>query len=1077
MPFISTIVAAVGSVATAIGAAGSIGAAIAGGAGLAATAINTALSFGLSLGLSALSSSLGTKPKRETQQPGMIAASVQVGGNIPRQVAFGHVAVKGQLAFAATAGASKERLCLIYILSDGWTGNLRGIWVNDQLEARTLEESQHGETSRWTVDRFGTADTGEKRCQVIFYDGRPGQPANPIPHDFAPDRFDTTDRFAGMAYVIVHLINDQDTFDQIPDFLFEIDGYRCHDPRKDPAFGGSGSHSLDDPATWEPTDNPALHVLAYLRGIVSEGQVFMGMEVQPFDLLIETFVAAANVCDESVPLEEGGSEARYRASHVITAEDGDHRAALAPVLQSIAGYLIESAGAFGIVPGVAYVPVATITDDDIVWGRGAKWSGSLTRTQRTNEVHGQFVDRTVGWQANSYPPVTSALYSAEDGERLAVSLDFSAITSATQAQRVARARMRETRRQASATITLGFHYCWLEPGDWIGWNSAIYKANKLYRIMSRDLNPDDTVTLALREVGNEIYSWNSADEAPINPIPLLPGPGVLPSTVEGFAVQADVKTGADGSTRPVVICSWTPITDQRIIAVVIEYRQIGTIAATRVRDDSPYDGEFVLDQPPTGQDYEFRASIVSRPARPTTWTPWISMAALKSARWLVDARALTAQFRGEIEWMPVLMPDLAALAWNTVMTAVSADGKAEASIRRVEEVAVTEFEARATFAIQVNARFDQTDASVTLVQQSVASATSAVATLTLQVAAKANQSDLDSTNATVNVVQSAVASNTGSIATHTTQIEANSTQIGTLTGSVSSLSGTVTVQGAAITDLYSSKATVSYAASIEATANAAWNRANSASAGGQFDMFAETGPGGPFSRIRARAWTDDSGFKVDAGWMIDIISGVGTLSFFADRFVFVDPFGGNPFSPLAYSGGQWVLNGSLTINGNAVINGTLSVFKMASNTLTFGSESAGGGVSLPTALPGADSDTSWKDVHSASMTPLKDGRLIMLFDYFGTVRSRYSDGQRTMAFRIVRRKSGVDTEKYPETQFSGGSGGANFGHDKFFADQPGAGFVEYVFQHRFVSQSGGVSAGTPQGTTVFCKFVWFGGDT
>lgn len=1014
MAFFSTIAAAVGSAVSAISAAGSIGAAIAGGAGLAATAINTALSFGLSIGAAALSSALGSKDP--AAQPGEISATLQVGGDIPRQAAFGRVAVRGQLAFAATAGVANERLCQVLLLSDGWCDGLDAVWWGDQRHGLEPLAPDNNAVAKYWLAGFGETGFGDKRATIWFYDGRPGQGPCLRPHAFDPTRASAADRYAGLTYVVVELINNDDTFDAIPDLLWELRGYRCHDPRKDPAYGGSGSHAIADPATWEFTENPALHALAYLRGIQSEGRILMGMGLADYDVLTETFVAAANICDEAVPLDAGGTEPRYRASAVLIGDDSEHRSKLAPLIQACAGYLIERTGSFGLLAGAAQLPVVTITDADIIWDRGVKWSGSRSRTARVNEVHGQFVDPAAQWQANSYPPITSSVFSAEDGERLAVGLDFGSVTSITQAQRAARIRMRETRRQASATLTLGMHMLWLEAGDWIRWQSATFQNDKLYRVVSRDLNPDDTVGLSLQEVGNEIYSWSSADEQPYLPPASGPTEPPLPSTVTNLAVQPDVISGADGSTRPILRITWDPIADTRIVAVIIEYRRIGTIAATRVRDDSPWDGEFILDQPPTGQDYEFRASISTVPPRPVTWTPWLPLAALDPARFIVDVRDLTAKFRAELYWPPVLHPDVLVTLWNTSLQAMAADGSASASIRRIEQVSVTESEARATLGTQLNARMGVVEASVTDVQ-------TAVATNTLAVAAM-------------------------------------STTLTATVGTVSSLSATVTIQAASIADLSANKADATYAVAIEA-------KANQGTAGGQFDLTATAGPGGPAARIRARASASLGGTMVDAGYMIDVSGGVGTFTVFADRFIVVDPAGGNPFAPLVYGGSVWTLNAALVVNGNAVINGTLTVFKMASG-VGFGGISAVGTV----VLPDNDVDTNWYDVHTAGLTPQKDGRAMFLFDYRGSVSSRWTGGVRTMEMRILRRKGG-DLVVHGPIPFNS----MGFNWFRWFFDQPGAGYVEYVLQHRFVSQTGSSGGVTPIRQTDAFRIEWQGVDT
>lgn len=42
-----------------------------------------------------------------------------------------------------------------------------------------------------------------------------------------------------------------------------IEAALCYDPRKDSTAGGTGSHRLNDPDTWEWTDNAALIIADY----------------------------------------------------------------------------------------------------------------------------------------------------------------------------------------------------------------------------------------------------------------------------------------------------------------------------------------------------------------------------------------------------------------------------------------------------------------------------------------------------------------------------------------------------------------------------------------------------------------------------------------------------------------------------------------------------------------------------------------------------------------------------------------------------------------------------------------------
>ncbi len=66
--------------------------------------------------------------------------------------------------------------------------------------------------------------------------------------------------------------------------------------------------------------------------------------------------------------------------------------------------------------------------------------------------------------------------------------------------------------------------------------------------------------------------------------------------------------------------------------MIIEYRPVGTFNATRVRDDTPLDGRFIIDQPATGPEYEYRAQLRTEPPRPVFWTSWVRLTVADDVR-------------------------------------------------------------------------------------------------------------------------------------------------------------------------------------------------------------------------------------------------------------------------------------------------------------------------------------------------------------------------------------------------------------------------------------------------------------
>jgi hypothetical protein len=803
MPIISAIVSAATAAYTAVSAAFAAGGIFASGTALGFVA-RAALSIGLSMGLNAFAGQNNRKRGAQAE-PAANNQTLQIGGNIPRQVAFGKVGTKGQLSHVWAHGPGNAYLTQIFVLSDGRIGGLTGVWLGDKkLTLRALEPT-HNEHQR-----FDTVEHDAPHLEIRVFDGRDGQlGAHSYLYSVASvgspgeaDALYEPDRGAGVAYVVVTIWQYNNRWSGIPDWTWEIDGYRCYDPRFDTTAGGSGPMRWEDRETWTTSSNPAVQIYNYLRGIVAEGEVVMGMEVPVFDLQHDLFRQAASICDETVTLLEGGTEARYVSSLIVTADEGEHRNAIAPLVQAMAGYLVEKVGQFGVIAGAAQVPVVSITDQDLVWTRGARYSGKLSRQSRANEVHGQFVDTSAAWQPNSYAPVKDAGAAANDGERLAQQLDLPAVPSPTQAFRIAKARLRESRRQASADIEVGYHLLWLEIGDWIIYASEKYGFTKTFRIVGWGRNADDSTALSLREVGNEIYSHTAADEEPYQSPGTTPGEPALLSTPQAFTVQADV---APDTSRPIVICSWTPITDTRVIAMIIEYRQVGTLNATRLRDDTPLDGRYVIDQPAVGVEYEYRAQLRTEPPRPVFWTNWVRIAAIPDP--IVELEELFALARAAIA-------AIAAIGEGSIRDTIK---KLNDQVERLAADAATEagnaYEKRELIKVQLEGAFNQAFAAIEEERITRVSETEALASITTALASQLTDVEtgltgaaaaLTSLTTTVNIQGETLTSQSAaltSLGSRLTDAEGNIS--GTATA-VSGLTTTVSSQGGAITSIASS---------------------------------------------------------------------------------------------------------------------------------------------------------------------------------------------------------------------------------------------------------------------------------
>lgn len=122
-------------------------------------------------------------------------------------------------------------------------------------------------------------------------------------------------------------------------------GQLCYDPR-------------DGATRW--TENPVLHLLHYLT--VRRGFDY-AKRIQP---TLDYWIAAANVCDEAVPLREGGTEKRYR-SCVTYEATATPKEVLSAILETFDGWIATRGdGSLIIYAGKVYTPRVTIGPNEII---------------------------------------------------------------------------------------------------------------------------------------------------------------------------------------------------------------------------------------------------------------------------------------------------------------------------------------------------------------------------------------------------------------------------------------------------------------------------------------------------------------------------------------------------------------------------------------------------------------------------------------------------------------------------------------------------------------------------------------
>lgn len=605
---------AIGALVSSIGSIGATVGAFVTGLGVLGKAL---ISIGLSLALSFVSSLFRPKPKKAE---GGVQSQIQIGGDVPRSAIFGKQATAGHIVYVNTYGTNNAMLEMVFAIGDGQHEGLSRVWVNGKEHGLT----QPGAETHYVVDDF------DSKLTLTFVSGTEDQAALAalVTNANPAGRWTNDHTLSGIAYIVARFQFDEKVFPNgIPQLLFEMEGLRLYDPRLDSTNGGSGSHRWDDPSTWAYSENPAIHLYNYQRGIFLNGERVLGMGLPAADLNTESYVAAANICDESVSLLAGGTEPRYRCGFNVS--DGmQHSEVIDRFVEAMGGVIAERAGQYTVFAGVAQTSVVTITDGDLVLGKPRTYSAKKSRSERVNAVFGTYSAPDEQWKAVAFPAFTSDVAEADDGgERIAVNLDLAQVFSVTQAQRLAMIERRLGRLQGTAEISLPFAFIRLEAGDWITWNSDRFGFEKVWQVASARIEADQTIRVSLREIATSVFSWVSGDDE----LDVVQ-PGVGPSRpplaggVSGFAVAASSYVGESLSIFPTIRATWTGIEDETVIAVLTEHRAGSSGDGIRTVHQNTLGGVGIISdgiQPDTY--YEVRATIQTAPAREVSWTAWKSV--------------------------------------------------------------------------------------------------------------------------------------------------------------------------------------------------------------------------------------------------------------------------------------------------------------------------------------------------------------------------------------------------------------------------------------------------------------------
>jgi len=260
-------------------------------------------------------------------------------------------------------------------------------------------------------------------------------------------------------------------------------------------------------------------------------------------------------------------EARYTANGAFTVS-AEPKRVLGMILAAHAGKAVNVGGAWMQFAGAYEAPTITLDDGDLAGG--IRVQTLVSRRENANGIKGTFTDPNSHWQPVSFPPVASAAYMAEDGERVWSDINLEPfVTSGTQAQRLAKLELLSLRQGLTVEGDFKLTAWRAQTGRTVALSVARFGwTDKPFEVVGSQfsIGEDGTlgVRLNLRETAAAVFDWSTSEEQVVDIAPNtdLPDIGVIaapgtPAVAEelyetrdgrGVAAKAVVSWGA--STYP-----------------------------------------------------------------------------------------------------------------------------------------------------------------------------------------------------------------------------------------------------------------------------------------------------------------------------------------------------------------------------------------------------------------------------------------------------------------------------------------------------------------------------------------------
>lgn len=448
--------------------------------------------FARSLVVSAIMGVIGKafapKPSSITTAEDLRGRTIMARNSIAsRTLVYGQVKTSGAIVFMEATNDNKDLHYCVTLASNEITA-VDSVFFNDQEVNTSLSDGVE-------VAVGGTDPDYSSKANITAHFGSADQEAdaNLVSRTSAT----TNHRFRGIAYIYSKCTYDQDVFaNGTPNISAVIKGKKVYDPRT---------------STTGYSNNAALCIRDYLMDST------YGLGSTSAEIDDDSFIAAANICDEDVNLSAGGTEKRYTINGIVDTAKSPAEL-LDDMLIACQGSLYYSNGKWHIKVGAYITPTATLDEDDIVGAISIQTRNS--GQDQFNAVKGVFVSPDSNWQPTDFPEVTSSTFETEDGgDRKYADINMPFTTSPSMAQRIAKMSLYRNREQLVMSAPCKLTAFQFEVGDTVMINNTrMGFSSKPFEVIAWNFDFATTgelvVNLVLKETSSAIYSWDeNTDES------------------------------------------------------------------------------------------------------------------------------------------------------------------------------------------------------------------------------------------------------------------------------------------------------------------------------------------------------------------------------------------------------------------------------------------------------------------------------------------------------------------------------------------------------------------------------------